>query len=407
MERIVDQVLAQMVQAKASDLFLSTNNLPAVRVDGEIHFFGEENLTSQTTCRIFEELTGMDYQELFSTTSDMDIAYASTLGRFRVNIFRQHGVLGFVFRHIPSHIPSLEQLCLPTHILQKLGSLHRGLVLVTGITGSGKSTTLAAVIQYINQTMKRHIVTIEDPVEFVYERQYSLINQREIGRDSNNFAQALRAAVRQSPDVILIGEMRDSETVEAALQAAETGHLVLSTLHTLNAIQTVERILAFFPPHQHALIRLQMALVLEGVISQRLIKRSDGRGRVPAVEIMLGTPTVKELLEEGKTRLLDKAVAEGGHFGCQTFNQSLANLVKQNFVTMEDALKYSDNPDQLKMVFRGISQSNQTTIPGLGGMSSNSETERTDGIEKTRMMVQMPPRASTTQKPRPPSGRYM
>lgn len=359
-----------MIQAGASDLFLSTNNFPAMRVQGEVKFFLGENLTSETTSKIFEEITGMTTQECFMQKTDMDLAYSSSIGRFRVNVFMQNGKLGFVFRHIPGKIPSMEELHLPVNILHKLAALHRGLVLVTGITGSGKSTTLASIIQYINQNMQRHIVTIEDPVEFLYERKSCLINQREIGRDAPNFSVALRSAMRQSPDVILIGEMRDMETVESALQAAETGHLVLSTLHTLNATQTVERILAFFPPHQHDLIRMQMSLILEGVISQRLVKKSDNSGRVPAIEIMLATPTIKELLEQGKTRSLDKAVNDGGHFGCQTFNQSLADLVNKKLITKEDALKYADNPDQLKMIFRGITQSAQ--MPKTPMVSENA-----------------------------------
>ncbi|NUM33597.1 MAG: PilT/PilU family type 4a pilus ATPase [Candidatus Brocadiae bacterium] len=381
MERIVDNALNHMIQAGASDLFLSTNNFPAMRVQGEVKFFLGENLTSETTSKIFEELTGMTTQECFMQKTDMDLAYSSSIGRFRVNIFMQNGKLGFVFRHIPSQIPTMEELHLPVAILQKLAALHRGLVLVTGITGSGKSTTLASIIQYINQNMQRHIVTIEDPVEFIYDRKSCLINQREIGRDAPNFGIALRSAMRQSPDVILIGEMRDTETVESALQAAETGHLVLSTLHTLNATQTVERILAFFPPHQHELIRMQMSLILEGVISQRLVKKSDNSGRVPAIEIMLATPTIKELLEQGKTRSLDKAVNDGGHFGCQTFNQSLADLVNKRLITKEDALKYADNPDQLKMIFRGITQSSQISkSPMLGESPSAKDTTRIPAV---------------------------
>lgn len=364
MHRVVDDLLAQMVELNASDLFLSTNNYPAMRMDGKIKFISESLVQRDLTHQIYEEMTGMTPEEAMQSRTEMDLAYkCEGIGRFRINIFHQNGELGYVFRHIPVKIPSMDELHLPVAVLQKLACLQRGMVLVTGITGSGKSTTLASMVEHINLNLPRHVVTIEDPKEFIYVRKKSLINQREIGRDTPDFPTALRSVVRQSPDVILIGEMRDRETVEAALMAAETGHLVLSSLHTLNAIQTVERILAFFPPHQHNLIRLQMALILEGVVSQRLIRRADQEdGRVPCIEIMLGTPTVKELLEAGQTRALDKALREGGHYGCQTFNQSLADLVRQKLITLEDALSYSDNPDELKMEMRGITQSKSMKV---------------------------------------------
>ena len=418
MERIVDRLLQQMVALKASDMFLSTGNYPAMRIDGDVRFISDQKVQREMTHQIYEEMTGMNPEESFLKKTDMDLAYnSSNCGRFRVNIFYQNSELAFVFRHIPAKIPCMEDLGLPVQVLHKLASLKRGLVLVTGVTGSGKSTTLAAIINYLNDNMPRHIVTVEDPIEFVYERKLSLINQRELGRDTPDFSTALKSAMRQSPDVILIGEMRDSETVEAALQAAETGHLVLSTLHTLNAIQSVERILAFFPPHQHNLIRLQMALILEGVISQRLIRRSDKRGRIPCIEILLGTPTVKELLEQGKTRSLDKALAEGGHFGCQTFNQSLLRLTEENLISQEQALRYADNPDQLKMLFRGISQSKQATSmqptvrrerrqrSGEGQTVSGSGSYPQPGEGRLRSPSGNYPQPSDS-RPRSPSGAY-
>ena len=231
----------------------------------------------------------------------------------------------------------------------------RGRVLVTGPTGSGKSTTLAAMVDYLNERETRHIVTIEDPVEFLHRDKQCIVNQREIGMDSKSFQAAMKHVVRESPDVILIGEMRDVETMEAAIAAAETGHLVLSTLHTVNAIQTVERILNFFPPHQHGLVRQQLSMVLEGVVSQRLLRRKGGQGRVPTVEIMLGTPTVKELLAEGKTHDLAKAIAEGrSYFGSQTFAQGLMDLVHNGAVEPEEALLAADDPEELKLDMRGI-----------------------------------------------------
>jgi len=243
---------------------------------------------------------------------------------------------------------------MPVEPLSKLARSPRGLVLVTGITGSGKSTSLAAVINYINEHFNRHIVTIEDPIEFLHKDKKSIVNQREVGEDTESFSTALRHVVRQAPDVILIGEMRDRETMEAALAAAETGHLVFSTLHTVDAIQTVERIINFFPPHQHQLIRLQLSMVLEGVVSQRLLARKDGSGRVPAIEIMMATPTIRDLLLEGRTTELYKAIKEGGYFGCQSFNQSLKEIYEKDFITLADALQAADNPDELKMELKGI-----------------------------------------------------
>jgi twitching motility protein PilT len=274
---------------------------------------------------------------------------------------------GFVFRHVQERVPTMEDLHLPTGPISKLCRLQRGLVLVTGIAGSGKSTTLASMVEGMNDHTDRHIVTIEDPIEFVFRDKRCAITQREIGIDSPDFATALKHVVRQTPDVILLGEMRDRETIESALQAAETGHLVLSTLHTINAVQTVERIISFFPPHQHATIRLQLALVLEGVISQRLITRRAAAGRVPAVEVLLGTPTVKELLLEGRTRDLTKVLDEGhAHYGTQTFNQSLRSLVAEGLIEYDDALAAADNPDELALAMRGISKGLRTLTASAG-----------------------------------------
>jgi twitching motility protein PilT len=237
--------------------------------------------------------------------------------------------------------------------------MKRGLVLATGTAGSGKSTTLAAMLEYVNRNMNKHIITIEDPIEYRFEDKRSIVNQREVGVDVSNFSSALRQAVRQSPDVIFIGEMRDAETVQAAISAAETGHLVFSTLHTVNAVQTVERIITFFPPHQHELVRLQLALNLAGVVSLRLIKNKEGTAMVPAVELLINTPTVRELLEQGQTRSLPKALAEGSYYGTMTFNQSLIRLFQAGNISLEDALLASDSPDELKMQMRGITQGGQ------------------------------------------------
>ncbi|MBL8755592.1 MAG: PilT/PilU family type 4a pilus ATPase [Planctomycetes bacterium] len=346
-----------MVKESASDLVLKANGCPAVRVAGVIRFLGDQPLPPELVRSYVDEVLNDRQRPEFDRAGACDTAVALPgVGRFRCNAFHQCGELGLVFRAIKNEIPSFKDLNLPVDPLKRLASLKRGLVLATGIAGSGKSTTLASMIEYINRTMNKHIVTIEDPIEFRFEDKRSIVNQREVGVDVANFSQALRQAMRQSPDVILIGEMRDAETVSAAISAAETGHLVFSTLHTVNAVQTVERIITFFPPHQHDLVRLQLALNLAGVCSLRLVKNKEGTAMVPAVELLINTPTVRELLEQGQTRSLPKALTEGSYYGTLTFNQSLIRLFQAGNISLEDALAASDNPDDLKMQMRGITQ---------------------------------------------------
>jgi len=355
------EMLRKMVIGKASDLFIKVGVPPSLRIDGTINFLDTDEITPQDTAEIYEIIEDSK-KEGFQGRVDVDVAYELPgIGRFRVNIFRQKGTLAFVFRHIQSHVPKFEDLNLPESILTKMASESRGLILVTGTTGSGKSTTLAAMINYINENFNKHILTIEDPVEFMFKDTKCVIDQREIGIDVPDFKTALKYAVRQSPDVIFIGEMRDRETMEAALSAAETGHLVMATLHTVNATQTVERIINYFPPHQHKLIRLQLSLILKGVISQRLIPRKNESGRVPSVEIMTDTPTVKDLLSEGKTAELYGVIKDSEYFGCQSFNQSLRKLYQEDFISLERALAASDYPDELKMDLKGIFRSTMAT----------------------------------------------
>ncbi len=346
-----------MVKENASDLVLKANGCPAVRVAGVIRFLGDQPLPPELMRSYIEEVLSDRLRHDFEKSGAMDTAVTLPgVGRFRCNAFHQCGEFGLVFRAIKNEIPSFKDLNLPVDPLKRLASLKRGLVLATGIAGSGKSTTLASMIEYVNRTMNKHIITIEDPIEFRFEDKRSIVNQREVGVDVSSFALALRQALRQSPDVILIGEMRDAETVSAAMSAAETGHLVFSTLHTVNAVQTVERIISFFPPHQHELLRLQLALNLAGVCSLRLVKNKDGTAMVPAVELLINTPTVRELLEQGQTRMLPKALSEGSYYGTMTFNQSLIRLFQAGNISLEDALGASDNPDDLKMQMRGITQ---------------------------------------------------
>jgi len=351
-----------MVKERASDLVLREGERPAIRVEGKIRFLSDERVTPEEAESLLAAILSPEEIAQFRVLMEKDVAFVVPgVGRFRANLLVQRKRCGFVFRHVNERVPTIEELNLPVVPVARLARLQRGLVLVTGIAGSGKSTTLAAMVEHMNEHLDRHVVTIEDPIEFVFKDKRCAITQREIGIDTPDYGTALKHVVRQTPDVILLGEMRDRETIESALQAAETGHLVLSTLHTVNAVQTVERIISFFPPHQHATIRLQLSLVLEGVLSQRLLTRRASAGRVPAVEVLLATPSVKEILLEGRTRDLAKVLEEGhAHYGSQTFNQSLRNLVNDGLIEYDEALASADNPDELVLAMRGISKGLRT-----------------------------------------------
>lgn len=354
-------MFATVTSQKASDLLLKVGVPPALRIAGSVRYQDGPPLSAEHIQRLYEQVAPERVRRMFERENEADTAYEILgVGRFRVNIFRQRGQMGMVFRYVPNRIPTLEELDLPAEILTKLASLPRGLLLVTGVTGSGKSTTLASMINFVNTSFHKHIVTIEDPIEFIFHDDKSMIDQRELGIDTFSFAAALRHVVRQSPDIIMIGELRDMETMEAALHAAETGHLVLSTLHTRNAMQTIERIMNFFPPHQHEFLRQQLSLNLEGSVAMRLVPTIDGTARKPAVEIMTGSPTVRELLYAGRFREVGKAIKAGGHFGCQTFNQCLKEFFTKELVSLEEALRASDNPEELRMEIRGISKTTKT-----------------------------------------------
>jgi twitching motility protein PilT len=358
----VNYYFRRMVEENASDLFIKTGSLPSARIDGKIRFLEDKPSTREFCRLLFESVVEETMWDDFQRDKEADTSYISPgIGRFRVNVLIQQGELGFVFRHINSRIPAFEELHLPREPMEKLALLHRGMVLVTGIAGSGKSTTLASLIDYSNRMTNRHIVTIEDPIEFIHHEKKCIIAQREVGIDTHSFAKALKHALRQSPDVILVGEMRDKDTIEAAIQAAETGHVLYSTLHTINATQTVERIISYFPPHQHHLLRTQLSLVIAGVVSLRLIKRKNSLGRVPAVEILMASPTMREVLYEGRTNELVKCMEEGEYYGSQTFNQSLLLLFQSDLISLEDALGASDKPDELKMSIRGINRGSKAT----------------------------------------------
>jgi twitching motility protein PilT len=383
MNSIFDRVLQAARQLGASDVHLKAGLPPVFRIKGDLRTVRDVPPLTREVVQTFALGIMNDRQrDLFERTWDVDLAYATSDGvRYRVNVFQQRGAVGMVMRLIPPDVPPFEKLNLPAAVLA-LADSERGMVLVTGVTGSGKSTTLAAMVDYINSRRACHILTVEDPVEYAFKDRRSVINQREIGFDTTSFSKALRAALRQDPDVILVGEMRDLETIEIAMLAAETGHLVLSTLHTLDAVETVNRIVSVFPPHQQAQARLQLAGIIKGVISQRLVPRADGKGMVPAVEILVGTARVRELIADPKrTREINEAIATGKHpYGMVSFDQSLTDLVRGNTITYEEALSHATNPDDFALFFRGVSKGGSTVDePGPHNDPSDAELEVDDG----------------------------
>ncbi|MBI2903421.1 MAG: type IV pilus twitching motility protein PilT [Candidatus Methylomirabilis oxyfera] len=351
------EMLTLAVQRHASDLHLKVGVPPVLRIDHAlVPLEGQPRLVRADLDAIVALVTSERQRQHFSERRELDLAYGvQGLGRFRANLFQQRGTLGITFRVIPLEVQTIEQLNLPP-IISTLAMEPRGMVLVTGTAGSGKSTTLAAMIEHVNTNGSGHILTIEDPIEFLHKDRRCLINQREVGVDTRSFAEALRSALRQDPDVILVGEMRDFDTISTAIVAAETGHLVMSTLHTIDAAETINRIISIFPPYQQKQIRLQLASVLRGIISMRLIPRADGEGRVPAVEVMVTTATIRECITDpDKTRKLSEAIGAGGsEYGMQTFDQSLMSLYQRGLVAYEEALRWSSNPNDFALKVRGI-----------------------------------------------------
>jgi twitching motility protein PilT len=364
----LDTLLRVMVAKGASDLHLKVGCFPHLRINGELVPLGDQGkLDKEDSLMMAFSIMSNKQKERFRDVAEIDIGYGVRgLGRFRVNVFQQRGQVSVAIRAIPTSILTFEDLCLPG-ILETISREPRGLVLVTGTTGSGKSTTIASMLNYINEHTMRHIITIEDPIEFLYTDRMSIISQREIGVDAQSFAAALRSSLRQDPDVILVGEMRDMETIETALVAAETGHLVFSTLHTLDAVETINRITAVFPIHQQRQIRLQLSMVLRAVISMRLMRRSDTPGRVPAIEVMRATDYISGcIMEPEKTRLLREAIAAGtSQYGMQTFDQSIYEHYKAGRITLEDALSYATNPEEFKLRVQGIYTTKDAAIESM------------------------------------------
>ncbi len=354
----VNDLLKIAVDSGASDLHLKVGSFPMMRVRGVLTPANEDKkLDHEDVVAMGAAVMSTTQRQKFKESQEVDLAYSVPgLGRFRCNIFQQRGTVGMVLRVIPMQIRTIDELGLP-QVLKTIAAEERGLVLVTGTTGSGKSTTLAAMIDYINKNRSAHVMTVEDPIEFLHRDNQSMVNQREVAVDTRSFAQALRSALRQDPDVILVGEMRDFETIETGLLAAETGHLVFSTLHTLDATETVNRIIAVFPPHQQKQIRLQLASVLKAVVSQRLMPKTDGKGRAPAVEVMISTPFIRDcIVDKEKTHLINGAIAAGtSQYGMQTFDQSIFSLFQQELVSYEEALRWASNVDEFKLRVQGIS----------------------------------------------------
>ena len=372
----IDELLRAACESKASDLHLKVGNYPYIRVDGDLRPMQQfARVSSEDMLNMAFSIMTNRQKQKFKESTELDMAYGvAGLGRFRVNVFQQRGNVGMVLRVLPTKIRTREELYMP-RVVDKICEEQRGIVLVTGTTGSGKSTTLAAMIDRINSSRTDHIITIEDPIEFLHRDKKGFCNQREVEVDTPSFGSALRAALRQDPDVILVGEMRDLETIQTALLAAETGHLVFSTLHTLDATETIQRIIAVFPPPEQKQIRLQMATTLRAVVSQRLVRKSDGIGRVPAVEILIATEYIRDcIINPEKTRLIHDAISAGvSQYGMQTFDQSLYDLYTQGLVTLEEALLNSSNPDEFKLRIAGI---RSTADASREEMERASQSER-------------------------------
>jgi twitching motility protein PilT len=348
-------LLTKMVKDESSDLHLKVGIPPVYRIDGRLTIMKTDSLTPDDLKKFALQLMNRRQAETFDKAKELDFAVGiAGLGRFRVNAYVQRGSVALSLRAVPMTIRHVEELNLPP-VLKEMAVRPRGLILLTGTTGSGKSTTLAAMLEHINENVSQHIITIEDPIEFLFKDKTSIISQRELGTDTESFGSALKHILRQDPDVILIGEIRDKATMDTALKAADTGHLVMSTLHTLNATETINRIISFYPPHQHQHVRVLLSATLVGVVSQRLLPRVDGHGRIPAVEVLLATPTVRDyILDPVNTQLIGKAIEEGSQYQMQSFDQSIMKLYKDNLIDYETALQYVSNPDEFRLRLRGI-----------------------------------------------------
>lgn len=341
------ELLVNTIEMGASDLHLTVAVPPTVRKNGKLVQIGKENLLPDDIEKFAKEILESKYDE-YLEIGEYDISYSLTgVGRFRVNVFKQRNSDAIAIRVIALKIPTLEELRYPA-VLKEIANKQRGLILVTGPTGSGKSTTLAAMINEINSSRQGHIITLEDPIEYLHKHKSCIINQREIGKDSKSYQNALKAILREDPDVILVGEMRDLETISIAITAAETGHLVLSTLHTIGAAKTIDRIIDVFPPYQQQQVKVQLSSVLQAVVSQQLIEKSDGTDRTAALEVMVTTPGIQNLIREGKTHQIESAVQTGSKYGMKTMDMALADLYKRGEISSESAISYAVDRETLK-----------------------------------------------------------
>lgn len=374
------QMLVEMLNHKASDLHIRVGIRPYLRVNGMLEQIATDPMTIDLMDQIVSQVLNEKQRERFYRKNEMDLALSvSKLGRFRINLYRQRGTAGIAIRAVNTLVPSFEELNLPDTI-KKLARTQRGLIIITGTTGSGKSTTLAALIEEINSTRTDNILTVEDPIEYIYRDKKSIISQREVGGDTETFASALRHAFRQDPDVILIGEVRDLETMSIALTAADTGHLVMTTLHTLNVVETITRIISFFPPHQHQQIRLLLAGTLKAIVCQRLLTRADMPGRVPAIEVMIASGAIKEcLMDPDRTIDIPDLMEQGVvQYGMQTFDQSIMKLYKQGLISFEEAMNHASNPDDFDLRIKGITG---TSERWQEESAASTDKERSDASE--------------------------
>ena len=383
----VNDLLKIAVDAGASDVHLKVGSTPMMRVRGSLMpALQDFRLAHDDIVAMANAVLPTSHREKFKINHEVDLAYSvAGLGRFRCNAFQQRGTIGMTFRVIPMEVAKIDELSLPG-VLKRLAEEPRGLILVTGTTGSGKSTTLASMIDEINSTRTAHIITLEDPIEYLHPDNLSIVSQREIGADTPSFAQALRSAMRQDPDVILVGEMRDFETIDTALVAAETGHLVFSSLHTLDATETINRIISVFPPHQHKQVRIQLASVLRAVVSQRLLPKTDGKGRAPAVEVLIATPFIRDCIaDETKTHLIPNAIAQGtSQYGMQTFDQSIFSLYERGLVSHHEALRWVSNVDEFRLKVQGISTTAELARDQMARVGESSQTPGGRRVEITR-----------------------
>ena len=374
----IDELLKIAIENDASDLHLKAGNYPTIRIHGKLHALTDfPRLSNENTRELVDQITNDFQKESLKEDLDLDLAYSlAGFGRFRGSIYQQRGSMAIVLRIIPLEVLSIKELLLPT-VIESIAMEQRGLVLVTGTTGSGKSTTLAAMINHINEQRAENIITIEDPIEYLHRDKQSNISQREVGMDVMSFSRGLRASLREDPDIILVGEMRDVDTIETALLAAETGHLVLSTLHTTDAPETINRVISVFAPHHQRQVRLQLASILKAVISMRLIPRKEGGARVPAVEVMINTPYIADCIHDrDKTSLIRDAIASGvSQYKMQTFDQSIYQLYKDGYISYEQGLRFSSSPDNFKLRVMGIRSTLDVALEDMEKEMSKVERE--------------------------------